>query len=274
MDRTSFPRFAPAHDTPLGFAHTGAPGLDDFDHAAMRTRALALGGGSGMDASLRAYLSGYGIDVRTVPAGEQIRKHLVPGRVDLVLLDLTSQPDEGLRLCPWVRQVVPDVPVIVLAPPDDFTSRVLALDMGADDSLARPFESRELVARIHAVMRRHRPRVTAANADTFDDWTFDRTQRQLVMRSGAVVRLSAYEGRLLSALIEHPGQVLGRERLLGLAHGSARQVTYRSVDLAISRLRAKMGDDADAMPAIRTIRGEGYLFSAPAPSTSARQAGG
>ena len=243
----------------IGFVPSGAPGIGDCGHAAIRTRALSIGTGGGLDDAMRAYVAGYGIDVQAVDAGEQLRRRLAPGRFELVLVDLGQPHDEGL--CLWVRQAVPDIPLIALTPRDDYTSRVLALDLGADDSLAKPFEPRELVARIHAVMRRARPRAGASNADRFDEWTFDRTQRQLVMRDGAEVPLSSYEGRLLSAFIDHRGQVLGRDRLLAMANASSRQVTYRSVDLAVSRLRAKMDDDLHAIPMIRTIRGEGYLFS-------------
>jgi two-component system OmpR family response regulator len=99
-------------------------------------------------------------------------------------------------------------------------------------------------------------------SDRFDHWVFDRVHRQLVMRDGSAVGLSAYEARLLSVFIEHPWQLLTRDRLLAFANVSARSVTYRSVDLAISRLRAKLGDDAHQPTMIRTVRGEGYIFNA------------
>jgi two-component system OmpR family response regulator len=228
--------------------------------AVARTRALAVAGGDGMDAALCVYLARYDIDVDMVRAQDQLHRRLAPGRFDVVLLDSPPPDEHRARLCLAIQQAVPDIPLIILSPDDDFSSRVAGLEMGADDCLPKPFEPRELVARIKAVLRRRMSPARTNCADRFESWVFDRTMRQLVMREGAVVPLSSYEARLLSVLIDHPWQVLRRERLLALANRSAREVTYRSVDLAISRLRAKIGDDAHQPTMIRTIRGEGYLF--------------
>jgi two-component system OmpR family response regulator len=232
------------------------------DATALRTRVLAIGAGSGIDGGLCDYLARFEIDLQLAGGEAQIRRQLAPGRFDLVLLDLVPSGELGLRLCLWVRQLVPGIPVIVLTPPDDLAARVAALDLGADDCLARPFEPRELAARIKAVLRRLTPRTWLGQSDRFDEWVFDRTHRQLVLRDGSVVGLSAYEARLLSVFIEHPRQLLTRDRLLAFANVSDRSVTYRSVDLAISRLRSKLGDDAHRPTVIRTVRGEGYLFTA------------
>ncbi|HSN34261.1 MAG TPA: response regulator transcription factor, partial [Ideonella sp.] len=140
-------------------------------------------------------------------------------------------------------------------------SRVLGLELGADDYLPKPFEPRELVARIKAVLRRG----AAAAATTtvrFAQWAFDRLRRQLVAPDGTVVPLSAAEYRLLTAFVEHPRQVLSRDRLLELSRAPGTIVNDRSIDLAVSRLRGKLDAGRPGEPLIRTVRGEGYLFDA------------
>ena len=252
--------------TPALARHASPPpppaGPAPIDAIVLRTRALAIGAGSSIDGALCDYLARFEIDVQLAGGEAQIRRQLAPGRFDLVLLDLVPSGEFGLRLCLWVRQLVPGIPVIVLTPPDDLPARVASLDLGADDCLARPFEPRELAARIKAVVRRQAPRTWLGQSDRFDDWVFDRLNRQLMLRDGSTVGLSAYEARLLSVFIQHPRQLLTRDRLLAFANVSDRSVTYRSVDLAISRLRSKLGDDAHRPTVIRTIRGEGYLFTA------------
>jgi two-component system OmpR family response regulator len=148
----------------------------------------------------------------------------------------------------------------------DPISRVLGLELGADDYVAKPFEPRELVARIHAVLRRSR-RGTAGDGDTdgpvhFAGWQFDRLKRQLLSADQVVLPLSAAEFRLLSAFVQHAGRVLSRDRLIELTRAPGVEVNDRSVDLAVSRLRGKLGDPPRDPQLIRTVRGEGYLFDA------------
>jgi len=150
----------------------------------------------------------------------------------LVVLDLPQEA--GLRLCQSVKTTLPDLPVIILTPQD--------------------------AARIKAVLRRQALLPGIDDHVHFGRWVFDRVRRRLAALDGSVVYLSPYEGRLLSALVEHPCQVLTRQRLLELSNVSGVEVTRRSVDLAISRLRAKLGDSGSDPAIIRTIRGEGYLF--------------
>jgi two-component system OmpR family response regulator len=243
-----------------------APPLQPAEDAVLRTRALAIGDGGCVDDDMCDYLAGFAIDVKTAHGHADIRRRLAPGRFDLILLDLARSDHEGLKLCVWVQQLVPDIPVIILTAHDDLSTRVAGLELGADDCLARPFDPRELAARVKAVLRRKAAPSRAGRSDRFDHWMFDRVRRQLVMDDGRTIDLSAYEARLLSVFIEHPWQLLTRDRLLAFANDSPRAVTYRSVDLAVSRLRAKLGDDAHHPAVIRTVRGEGYLFGVGGPT--------
>jgi two-component system OmpR family response regulator len=237
-----------------------APVPQHGEDAALRTRALAIGEGECIDDDVCEYLAGFAIDVKTAHGQAEIRRRLAPGRFDLILLDLAPADHEGLKLCVWVQQLVPNIPVIILTARDDLSTRIAGLELGADDCLARPFDPRELAARVKAVLRRRAAPPWNAHTDRFDHWVFDRVRRQLLMDDGSAVSLSAYEARLLSVFIEHPWQLLTRDRLLAFANVSERSVTYRSVDLAVSRLRGKLGDDAHHPTMIRTVRGEGYLF--------------
>ncbi len=219
------------------------------------------------DAAIRILLAGFlqqhGMAVEALADGAALRRRLPSGGADMLVLDLMLPDDNGLALCQWAKSQQPALPVIMLTAQGDPVSRVLGLELGADDYLAKPFEPRELVARIKAVLRRGQP-ASARGADLrFAGWTFDRLRRQLLAPDGTVVALSAAEYRLLSAFVEHPGRALSRERLLELTRAPGTDVNDRSVDLAVSRLRGKLGDSARPQPLIRTLRGEGYLFDVP-----------
>ncbi len=216
------------------------------------------------------YLTRYGMRVSVVGDGAGLRATLSaapPGgseAYDVLLLDLMLPDTSGLELCRWVQAEHP-MPVLMLTAQGDPASRIVGLELGADDYLPKPFEPRELVARIHAVLRRSgraheraRPAPEGSPVLRFRGWSFDRLRRELVSPEQLVVALSNAEFRLLSAFVEHPRRVLGRERLLELAHAPDAGATDRSIDLAVSRLRHKLGDPG----LIRTVRGEGYLFDA------------
>ncbi|MCW5654869.1 response regulator transcription factor [Hydrogenophaga sp.] len=211
------------------------------------------------------YLRGFGMSVELLADGAALRERLPRGEVDVLLLDLMLPGESGLALCQWVRQMQPGLPVIMLTAQGDVVSRVLGLELGADDYLPKPFEPRELVARIKAVLRRGGLAASGASAAEvhFRGWVFDRLRRQLAAPDGTLVALSAAEHRLLVAFTDHPGQVLSRERLLDITRAPGVEVSERSIDLAVSRLRGKLredeGRDGDP-PLIRTLRGAGYLF--------------
>ena len=226
------------------------------------------------DAELRTlvsdYLRGYGMRVTTAASGAAL-KHLLhaggsaPGDpYDVLLLDLMLPDANGLDLCRWVRGHSA-LPIIMLTAQGDPASRVVGLELGADDYLPKPFEPRELVARIGAVLRRSAGAVRGATPATrvrFKGWTFDRLARALHSPQQVVVALSAAEFRLLAAFVDHPRRVLGRDRLLELSRDGADEITERAIDLAVSRLRQKLGDAPRDGALIRTVRGEGYLFDA------------
>jgi two-component system OmpR family response regulator len=205
------------------------------------------------------YLQAFGIQVETVGDAAGLRLRLPRGDIDVLLLDLMLPDENGLNLCPWVKQIAPGLPVIMLTAQGDTLSRVLGLELGADDYLPKPFEPRELVARIKAVLRRAGRAPSTATEQRFQGWRFDRVQRQLNAPDGMLVPLSAAEFRLLCAFVDHAGHALSRERLLELTRAPGVDVSDRSIDLAVSRLRGKLRDNDAEL--IRTLRGAGYLFS-------------
>jgi two-component system OmpR family response regulator len=218
------------------------------------------------DAAIRQglvhYLGQHGVAAEALPDGGSLRRELpqrlAEARVDVLVLDLMLPDDDGLALCQWAKQRWPALQVIMLTAQGDPTSRVLGLEMGADDYLGKPFEPRELLARMRATLRRGQ--AVAASAPVaekrFAGWRFDRIARRLQAADSTLVALSAAEFRLLAAFVDHAGQLLTRERLLVLTRAPGVEVNDRSIDLAVSRLRQKLGDPQ----LIRTQRGEGYLF--------------
>ena len=224
------------------------------------TRCLVVDDDAAIRTLLADFLQQHGLQVETAPDGATLRRRLPQGGVDILVLDLMLPDDNGLALCQWAKASAPGLPVIMLTAQGDPVSRVLGLELGADDYLAKPFEPRELVARIKAVLRRGHAPAGAQGAELrFAGWTFDRLRRQLLAPDGTVVALSAAEYRLLNAFVENPGRVLTRDRLLDLTRAPGTEVSDRSIDLAVSRLRGKLGEP----PVIRTLRGEGYLFDVP-----------
>ncbi|HEY9067668.1 MAG TPA: response regulator [Burkholderiaceae bacterium] len=232
------------------------------------------------DAALRAlvddYLTRYGMQVTALANGAALKQALTAAAsaaapsFDVLLLDLMLPDANGLDLCRWVRQSS-TLPIIMLTAQGDPASRVVGLELGADDYLPKPFEPRELVARINAVLRRtgtagQRSALPAgAGAPSrlrFKGWVFDRITRQLQSPQQVVVALSGAEFRLLDAFVEHPRRVLSRDRLLDLSRAPGTEVTDRAIDLAVSRLRQKLGDSPREPALIRTVRSEGYIFDA------------
>ncbi|RTL33968.1 MAG: response regulator transcription factor [Burkholderiales bacterium] len=218
-------------------------------------------------ALLEGYLNGYGMAVTAVGQAQAMREALRSRSYDVMLLDLMLPDGNGLDIC---RQLRADssMAIIMLTAQGDPVSRVIGLELGADDYLGKPFEPRELVARIHAVLRRSRGGVAVkedkglAPVARFQGWTFDRVKRRLTSPEDVMVDLSSAEFRLLSVLVDHAGQVLSRDRLLDMTQPPGAVLSDRSVDLTVSRLRHKLRDAGQAGGGlIRTMRGEGYLFA-------------
>ena len=229
------------------------------------TRCLVVDDDADIRNSLQQLLQRFGMSVSAAADGREMRRLLAAGSYDVVVLDLMLPDENGLALCRWA-QSNHDVPVIMLTAHGDPLSRVLGLEMGADDYLGKPFEPRELVARIHALLRRvqkaARPAVEVALSVSFKGWRFDRLRRHLVSPRQLVVALSQAEYRLLSAFVDRPGRVLTREQLIDLTRAPGVEVIDRSIDLAVSRLRQKLDDPPRKPRLILTVRGEGYFFDA------------
>ncbi|BEV14625.1 response regulator [Herbaspirillum sp. DW155] len=214
---------------------------------------------------LAEYLDSNGLRTLTATNGSEMRRVLEESRVDLIVLDLTLPGEDGLTLCRNLR-ATSTVPVIMLTARGEPLDRILGLEMGADDYLAKPFEPRELFARIRSVLRRTQalppnmvqPEVAAMR---FAGWTLDLTARHLVNKDGVVVALSGAEFRLLKVFLDHPNRVLNRDQLLELTQGRESDPFDRSVDIQISRLRQKLGDDARTPTIIKTVRNEGYVLA-------------
>lgn len=222
------------------------------------------------DRDIRALVGDYlrknGYRVSLAADGRQMRDVLAAGRIDLVVLDVMLPGEDGLSLCRDLRGRS-QVPVLMLTARSDPFDRVLGLEMGADDYLGKPFEPRELLARIRSVLRRAQALPTnleepAARRYRFAGWTLDAGSHELRGDDGLVVSLSGAEYRLLEALVTHPNRVLTRDQLMDLTRGRDAEPFDRSIDLRVSRLRQKLGDNARAPTLVKTVRSEGYMLAA------------
>jgi two-component system OmpR family response regulator len=212
------------------------------------------------------YLVKNGLRVTTAENAAAARKVLKASAVDLVVLDVMMPGEDGLSLCRHLRETGA-VPVILLTAMAEDTDRVVGLEMGADDYVTKPFNPRELLARIRAVLRRtaqpHRPRdPIEARRLAFDRFVLDVARRELVDDGGVASPLSTAEFQLLSAFVKRPRMVLSRDQLLDLTSGRAPQVFDRSIDNQVSRLRKKIEADPRSPVLIKTVWGGGYMFTA------------
>ena len=216
---------------------------------------------------LAKYLARQGFRVSTAEGAAKARKILEASAIDLVVLDIMMPGEDGLSLCRHLREAT-DLPVIMLTAMAEDTDRVVGLEMGADDYVVKPFNPRELLARIKAVLRRVNSlpprRGKQANGGTvrFDRWSLDVSRRELVGADGVARPLSTTEFLLLSALLNHPGMVLSRDQLLDLTRGRAANVFDRSIDNQVSRLRKKIEANPKEPALIKTVWGGGYMLTA------------
>ncbi|HSH70622.1 MAG TPA: response regulator transcription factor [Deferrisomatales bacterium] len=205
----------------------------------------------------REYLERHGVVVSVEKDGSLGLREALRHRFDVVLLDLMLPGKDGIEVCQKLRDHS-DVPIIMLTARGEEADRVLGLEIGADDYMSKPFSARELLARIRAVLRRARGQTgTRRNTVKVGELVVDPTSFQAVL-GGAVLDLTSYEFSLLFALAERAGRVLSREQLMELAHGNSEGAFDRSVDVHVSRLRQKLGDDPRRPRWIRTVRGVGY----------------
>jgi two-component system OmpR family response regulator len=216
------------------------------------------------------FLVRHGYRVTGAVDGREMKKALADRAIDLVVLDVMLPGEDGLSLCRDLR-AESDLPVIMLTAMGEEIDRIVGLEIGADDYLGKPFNPRELLARIKAVLRRagapagglaggRQPEATARVR--FGGWCLDLDKRELTNPEGALVPLSGGEFGLLAAFVTHPQRVLSRDQLLDLARGREAQVFDRSIDVQVSRLRRRIEDDPGEPRLIKTVRGGGYLFAA------------
>jgi two-component system OmpR family response regulator len=211
------------------------------------------------------YLSANGCRASLAGDGREMARVLAASRIDLVILDVMLPGEDGLELCRRLRSAS-DLPIVMLTAKGDDVDRIVGLEMGADDYLAKPFNPRELLARVRAVLRRtgvgkHSAAGRDARVLTFVGWRLDRGLRELAAPDGTKVTLTSAEFDLLAALCERSGRILSRDQLLDLTQGRAPGSLGRSIDVLISRLRRKIESDPHHPIVIKTVRSGGYLFT-------------
>jgi two-component system phosphate regulon response regulator OmpR len=213
---------------------------------------------------LHRYLAEQGFAVRTAADAREMDKWLARESADLLVLDLMLPGEDGLAICRRLRAAGNALPIVMLTARGDEVERIIGLEMGADDYLPKPFNPRELLARIHAVLRRRPYAIPGAPAQdggsvAFGEFVFDPVTRRL-SRGGEALSLTSGEFSLLKALIDHARQPLSRDRLLQLARGREPDAFDRSVDVLVSRLRRLIETDPAHPRYIQTVWGFGYVF--------------
>jgi two-component system OmpR family response regulator len=216
------------------------------------------------------FLTKHGYRVSSARDGAEMMQVLDSSRIDLIVLDLMMPGEDGLALCRRLRaQPGPSgaIPIIMLTAMGEETDRIVGLEMGADDYLPKPFNPRELLARVKAVLRRATGLPVGSSAEpvnrgmTFEGWRLDIAKRELWSPDKVLVQLSAGEFDLLVAFAEHPQRVLTRDQLLDLARGRSAMPFDRSIDVQVSRLRRKIEPDPKEPSLIKTVRSGGYIFT-------------
>ena len=216
---------------------------------------------------LARYLHDHGLRTTQAANGGVMFEALDKGQFDVILLDIMMPGEDGLALCRRVR-ARDDTPVILLTAVNAETERVIGLETGADDYVTKPFNPRELLARIRAVLRRSNAlpaafrRPDASTLYRFGGWVVDVRRRTLTSPDGAFVSLTSGEFDLLHVFVEHPNEVLSRDQLLNLARGRSSAAFDRAIDVQVSRLRRKIETDSEQPSIIKTVRSEGYIMAA------------
>jgi two-component system, OmpR family, response regulator len=231
-----------------------------------KTSILLVDDDADITALLGDYLSRFSFEVHTAEDAHGMREQLAQQRVDLVVLDVMLPGTDGLTLSREIRGRS-QIPVIMLTACSSPFDRIMGLESGADDYMGKPFEPRELVARIQTVLRRAQSsqdagtNVARSDVVCFDGWELHRDERTLVSPAGLNVALSNAEFRLLTTFLQTPRRLFSRDQLMEQARGRAMDAFERSIDLLVSRLRQKLTQDPECPPMIKTVRGAGYLFN-------------
>lgn len=212
------------------------------------------------------YLARNGFDAVAARDGREMWQALDRHAVDLVVLDLMLPDTDGLTLCRDLR-AKSNIPVLMLTARGEETDRIVGIEMGADDYLVKPFNPRELLARIKSILRRTRAlppnmRPEKVRCLVFAGWCLDTAVRLLTAPDGVATPLSGGEYRLLRILLDHPNRVLNRDQLTEMIHGHEAEAFDRAIDVQVSRLRQRLRDDSREPELIKTVRGEGYVLAA------------
>ncbi|MCJ8271233.1 MAG: response regulator [Psychrosphaera sp.] len=214
---------------------------------------------------LASYLNKHGFRTSTAADGKEMDKILATAHIDLIVLDIMMPGEDGLSICKRVQEKQ-QIPVVLLTALTEDTDRIVGLELGADDYLTKPFNPRELLARIKSVIRRSqmlpRNQQQRTGQVSFERWQMNLGQKEIVGSDGVAIRLSSGEHLLLVSLIEHAGVTLSRDQLLDMTKGREAQLFDRSIDNQISRLRQKLEIDPKNPKIIQTQWGGGYVFSA------------
>lgn len=232
-----------------------------------KTRILAVDDEPELRDMIEEYLTQQGFEVVTAENGVAMRKIMAEQDVDLVLLDIRMPGEDGLSLARFLREHYP-VGIIMLTAADEVIERIVGLEMGADDYIGKPFDPRELLARIKSVLRRlivqANPHETVADENPtgvrFGRCLLNLESHQLFEDDGSVVSITSMEFDLLKAFVTHPNQVLTRDQLLDMAHNRHWDPFDRSIDIRITRIRRKIEPDPLRPQTIKTVRGKGYIF--------------
>jgi len=222
------------------------------------------------DARIRQMLARYfedeGYRVTTVGDGAAMRAQIAANTFDIVLLDLVLPRESGLELAREIR-AKSDMPIMMLTGKDDVLDRIVGLELGADDYMAKPFHLREVLARVRTILRRRAaamaapPVQTAGEKFSFEGWTLDLARRELTAPDHSVTDLTTGEFDMLATLLRHAGRVLSREMLMDLTRGRNLEAFDRTIDAQIARLRKKIEVDAANPQLIKSVRGVGYVFT-------------
>jgi two-component system, OmpR family, response regulator len=220
---------------------------------------------------LSKFLERQRLRITSARDGKEARRAFINGHFQLVVLDLMMPGEDGLELARWLRSES-NVPIIMLTAMAEETDRIIGLELGADDYVTKPFNPRELLARIRAVLRRtgeseDKSPEGSARTYKFSGWLLETARRRLLDPAGVEVAITGGEYELLVALLDRPNRVLTRDMLLDLLRGRQAGPFDRAIDVAVSRLRRKLEDDGRNSQLIKTVRGGGYVLSTPVDRT-------
>ena len=224
----------------------------------MNNRVLIIDDDTRLNKLLSDYLKGFSFEVQSATHPEKGLKLLEKDSFDIVLLDVMLPGEDGFSVCQKIRRFS-QIPIIMLTARGEITDRVVGLEIGADDYVAKPFEPREIVARIQAILRRSKAQPERNGLLLFDELQVDLVGQRIMLK-GNEITLTTMEFAVLQLFVANAGQVIGRDQIVESIKGDEFEPFNRSVDILISRLRQKLGDDAQSPRYLKTIWGRGYMF--------------